>query len=123
MASITCRAQGTEKHTHFSVEAVRRHFQEETQPCTWLVERPYDDGTTWIGDCGALSWLTHDGDGFECEVGHSHVGEETRLREGWEYAEDEFDAAVILRGGRMPVPMGPNTIIDQAHAAQIAAQL
>lgn len=98
--------------------------------CNWLVERTFvfegDDDyptevETRVVDCGAEAAYTDDR--WVCAAGHEHVSMEAQEREGWAYAEDDYDAAVIARGGRTPVPMGPNTHIDEQAAARIMATL
>lgn len=90
--------------------------------CDWLVDRGItEDGERWITDCGAEA--AYDDDHFRCAAGHEHTSMEAQEREGWAYAEDEYDAAVIARGGREFRPVGPNTIIDEREAARIMATL
>lgn len=103
--------------------------------CNWLVEyipEPctdpetgedcyYDDPSPMIVECGAE--VAYTDERWQCAAGHEHVSAEARDREGWDYAEDDYDAAVIAKGGRQPVPMGPNTHLDTAAAAAIMATL
>lgn len=122
MASITCKAGGT-KHTHVTVEAVKRHYLDpaNTGVCGDLYMGSYLDADGFaesaVMECQGLRWITPRGS--ECEFGHEHTDAETRDREGWDYAEDAFDAAVIGRGGRDYAPMGPNTFIDPAEVDHI----
>lgn len=98
--------------------------------CNWAVERTFvfegdDDWPTEVDtrivDCGAE--VAYDDHHWVCAAGHEHTSMEAQEREGWAYAEDEYDAAVIAKGGRTPVPMGPNTHIDEHVAARIMATL
>jgi hypothetical protein len=87
--------------------------------CDWLIERREFDGmdvAEWIAECGAV--LVYTDDRWECLAGHEHVSMQAREREGWDYAEDAYDAAVITQGGRAAVPMGPGTYIDPAEVEQ-----
>lgn len=115
MVSITCRAKGTEAHTHASVEAVRKHFTAETFPCPDLVDtRSYDeDGQRIILPCDGLSWEI-DG-GTRCEHGHEYIDAQTRHKQGWDYAGDAEEAANLRRYGVGYREMGPNTYIDPAE--------
>jgi len=124
MASITC-AVGGEKHTHVTVEAVKRHYldTDNTGICGDLYMGHYIDADGFaesaVMECPGLRWVTERGS--ECEYGHEHTDQETRQREGWDYAEDAFDAAVIGRGGRDYRPMGPGTFIDPSEVDHILA--
>lgn len=103
--------------------------------CNWMVEyvpepiyNPdtddmefYDDPTPLIRDCGAE--VAYDDDRWRCAAGHEHVSAEARDREGWDYAEDAYDAAVIAEGGRLPVPMGPRSTWTEAEAGRIMAEI
>lgn len=116
MASIKCGNCGEHHATALMVQAcygINGYFL-----CTWMVEHrqvcstPLDQDCGWcedggrnVVDCGAVAWLTHDGHGFECARGHSHVDAETRDREGWEYAEDREEAKQLARAGVRPVDM------------------
>jgi len=86
--------------------------------CTWMVEHrtqcrvPLDQDCGWcedggrnVEDCGAVAWPTHNGRGFACGRGHSHVAAEVRAEEGWDYAEDADEAAQLARAGVRPVDM------------------
>ncbi len=103
--------------------------------CTWMVNyipEPmyceetgdvdyYDDPTPLVRDCGAES--AYSDDRFRCAAGHEHVSAETRDREGWDYAEDAYDAAVIAKGGRLPVPMGAGSTWTEADAGRVMAEI
>jgi hypothetical protein len=103
--------------------------------CTWMVEycpEPivcdetgevdfWDDPQLPIRDCGAE--VAYNDDRWECAAGHEHTSAEARDREGWDYAADAYDAAVIGRGGKLVVPAGPTTYIDPYEVAHIAAQI
>jgi hypothetical protein len=98
------------------------HYVPEPMYCEETGDVDYwDDPELPIRDCGAeVAYSDHR---WECAAGHEHTSAEERERLGFDYAEDDYDAAVIARGGRRPVPMGPNTHIDERHAAQIMATL
>jgi len=93
--------------------------------CTWWVERvafDFDDLPMAVTeDCGAPS-VEHD-DGFVCLAGHEHTSMEAAWRQGFGYAEDAYDAAVITAGGRDVRPMGARTHIDPAEVAHVRAGL
>jgi hypothetical protein len=120
MASITCRAKGTNAHTHNSIEAVRKHFTVETFPCPDLVDtREHDeDGQRIILPCNGLSWDI-DG-GTRCEHGHEYIDAQTRHEQGWDYAEDGEEARRLARAGVKPRPMGPNTYLDTSDGGDLA---
>lgn len=96
-----------------------------TGGCRWLIRDVYRDADGWpeeqIVDCGAE--VAVGDDGWICAAGHEHVSMEAQERLGIAYAEDAYDAAVIARGGRTPVPMGPETAIDEREAAHIMSTL
>lgn len=87
----------------------------EPEPgCSWLVPDPgqwieyeSDDGE-WYGEwtepgvreCGAKVTVTDRG--YSCDNGHSHVYAEVRYTEGWDYAEDDGDAANLTKAGTEP---------------------
>lgn len=98
--------------------------------CTWMVDRSgwCDGGDDWpaewverITECGAE--LAYTDDRWVCAAGHEHVSAEAREREGWDYAEDAYDAAVISAGMREYRPMGPGTFIDQNEVAHVMREL
>lgn len=143
MTSITCRRideHFTEPHTHYSVDAVRRHYAADvdTYPCNWQVQDngwtlPWYDSDTGecvsepeyieaLVDCGALAWITPVG-GFECENGHEHTPCEVREAEGWDYAGDAYDAACLTAGGRSYRPAGPGTSIDPREVSKVRYEL
>ena len=91
--------------------------------CQWVVQtNDYDeDGDRIQFDCGA-EVIAHD-NGWECTAGHEHTTTEARQAQGWEYAEDAYDAAVIARGGRRYRPMAPGTYLDPAEVARVYASI
>lgn len=115
---ITC---GKCRGTHHAVATVRSCYDgAEIRPCDDLVQILGEDGPMII-ECGEeATWTDR---GFTCSGGHSHVLCDVRRAEGWEYAEDAYDAAVIGKGGRDFVPMGPNTHIDSGEVAHIMRTL
>jgi hypothetical protein len=60
----------------------------------------YDDPFPLVRDCGAEVVSTRRG--WECAAGHSHVWAEVREAEGWEYAEDDDEAARMIKAGVEP---------------------
>lgn len=101
-----------------------------TGGCNWLVERAGFVGgddewpaewMEWTADCGAEA--AYNDDRFVCANGHEHTSAQARDREGWDYCEDEWDAAVVARAGKTVVPMTPNTHIDEREAARIMVTL
>lgn len=118
MASITC---GHCHGTHTAAAIVRAcHQGARIIVCTWLVETRIE-GELYVSECGAEAW--YDSDRFECANGHSHVNTEARLREGWDYAEDAYDAAVISLGGRTYRPMTAATGIDEREVARVMSEI
>lgn len=100
-----------------------------TGTCNWLVDRTRligDEEYGWefdtrVEDCGAEA-VFHD-EGWECTAGHEHTVMEVREAQGWDYAGDEYDAAVIERGGRRAVPVGPTVVLDERVVAHLAASI
>jgi hypothetical protein len=101
----------------------------EAGTCSWMVEQ-----TRWVGDdeygyepvvkivdCGAPA--VFGSDRWACAAGHEHVSMEAREAEGWDYAEDAYAAACIMRGGREARPAGPNIVIDPGEVAQVLSTL
>lgn len=99
--------------------------------CNWLVERVpevtygpdgedyyWDDPQIPIVDCGAEVVETHRG--WFCSAGHEHVSLEVQDREGWAYAMDAYDVAVISRGGKLAVPGAPSVAFDYAEVAAVS---
>jgi hypothetical protein len=117
MASITCRKLDRNflaPHTHSSVAAVRRHYAAtgDLWPCSWVIRDGWtEDGERHLRDCGELAWERADG-GWKCEAGHEYTPSEVRAREGWDYAGDAYDAAVLREGGKEWRSAGPTTHIE-----------
>jgi hypothetical protein len=111
--------------THHAVEMVKAcHAGDTIRPCSDLVEIWTEDGPQVV-ECGEDAAFHHGagGSGFRCTAGHAWVDMATRNREGWEYADDDHDAAVILAGGRDYRPGGPHTVIDPTQVAKIMTSL
>jgi hypothetical protein len=64
-----------------------------------------EDGGYQVEDCGAPARLLEDGTGFECMAGHSHIDAEARQAQGWEYAEDRYEAKRLVMAGVEPRTM------------------
>jgi hypothetical protein len=47
---------------------------------------------------------------WACEAGHEHVCAEVRNAEGWDYAHDEVEAALVRRDGTDAVAMDDGSI-------------
>ncbi|HET6354679.1 hypothetical protein [Streptomyces sp.] len=75
---------------------------EDDERCGWLVEFDTEDGPA-SRDCGAAVHTTHSG--WSCERGHSHTYADVRAAEGWDYAHDEQEAALLGRAGIYAVRM------------------
>lgn len=88
--TISC---GKCREQHSSAEGVRKcHEGAEISSCAWLCRTGEytEDGEQVVAECGADSWDTPRG--WKCAAGHEHVNDETRTREGWDYACDEGEA-------------------------------
>jgi hypothetical protein len=118
MASIMC---GKCRRTHHSVPAVRACHDGKTFTCGWLYYGPLmDDGERPVLACDALAWDT--ARGYECDNGHEHVNAEARRREGWDYAEDEYEAGALMAYGVQAVGMDGGSITpDLATFRQVLA--
>jgi len=113
--SITCGHCGC---THHDVGIVRAcHDGATISPCDDLVLDVDEDGPRAV-PCEAEAAFTKTG--FWCTNGHEHTDAENRLMQGWDYAEDAYDAGVIMAGARTPRPMGPNTTWDHHEANRVA---
>jgi hypothetical protein len=80
-------------------------------PCSWMMEvalatgdphEPYYQG---IIECGAPTYLRPDGTGYDCELGHEHTYEQARQTQGWDYASDAGEAALLAKYGTEPREM------------------
>ncbi|MEU7480488.1 hypothetical protein AB0A63_31235 [Lentzea sp. NPDC042327] len=111
---------------HSTVEAVRRcHLEPEAWPCEWLNEFvDPEDGERRERPCHGVSWHLPGGRGYRCEHGHSHIYDEVRVREGWDYVSDDGEAALLavhgvrsvaMNGG--PLDLGPATALCGASPA------
>lgn len=78
--------------------------------CHWMVETAMnEDGERPVVDCGASVVAT--ARGWRCEDGHSYVSMEARHAEGWDYADDDTEAARMIAAGVEPVVMAPGPSI------------
>ncbi len=103
------------RHDHRDVATARACWQAardekagiQVWPCTWLLEGRYDDGSAFTYECGLPSRFTpqHGEGSYACDGGHDHVPAEVREAQGWDYAADEDEAALLARAGVRPVQM------------------
>lgn len=103
MITIKC---GHCTKTHTATDAVKACSQGNLFPCHWAVKRYVGDpDEPWLTtvDCGADAIATERG--WTCNAGHEHVTMETRLDEGWDYAEDADEAMDMARAGVQPFTM------------------
>lgn len=113
--SFTFRGQTFQ--TVFAARKVVEGWTLSDTGCTWMVEHREFDGydlAEWIANCDAE--LVYSDRGWLCAAGHEHVTAEVRDAEGWDYAQDAYDSAVITQAGRQAVPMGPTTHLDFVEA-------
>jgi hypothetical protein len=89
-------------HTHNYAFQGRACHQGNLHACTWLVLVDTEDGPQ-ARDCGADA--VYDDDGFFCEKGHSHVKDEVRVAQGWDYAGDPGEAVRMQGFGITPMLM------------------
>jgi hypothetical protein len=54
---------------------------------------------------GAPTYLRPDGTGYDCELGHEHTYEQARQAQGWDYASDAGEAALLAKYGTEPREM------------------
>ncbi len=89
----------TERHA--SVATVRACHEGRVFTCDWLVQYPIpltEDGARYAErECGAAAISTERG--WACEAGHEHVSAAVRATEGWDYAADDGEAALLLEHG------------------------
>lgn len=117
---IFCNSKwlGRERHSHESVADVRDCFEARrrelagvaTWPCDWLLAHVGDDGETYTYECGAPAWETNPDGTTSCTRGHEHVPAQVRARQGWDYADDEFEAARLRHLGIQAVAMNGGSI-------------
>jgi hypothetical protein len=120
--SFTFRGQTFQ--TVFAARKVAEGWTLVDVPCGWLVEHREFDGydvAEWVADCGAE--LVESARGWACAAGHEHTFAEVRDREGWDYAQDGYDVAVLAHGGKEARPMGPTTHLDPVEAAHAYSTL
>jgi hypothetical protein len=77
--------------------------------CNWLVYDYNEDGR-YERECGAPAIVTERG--FTCRAGHSHVYAETRVQEGWEYAQDPQEAYRLAQAGVVPMTPDGSRVSD-----------
>jgi hypothetical protein len=105
---------------HRSAWGARRcHEGAEMGACDDLVSFVTEDGVTAI-ECGHERAMTDTG--WTCAAGHGYVPTDVREAQGWDYADDAYDAAVIIVGGRDAVPYG-SADIDPGEVVQIMTTL
>jgi len=69
---------------------------EPDETCGDLVAGYDEDGPTAY-ECGAP--LHHTGSGYHCDRGHSYTYSSVRHAEGWTYADDPTEAALLAQAG------------------------
>lgn len=107
-----------ERHDHRDVATVRACFQAARDeaagmlvwPCTWLLEGRYDDGSTYTFECGAPTREVNSLGCYACDHGHDYVPAEVRAAQGWDYAADEGEAALLRQHGVQAVAMNGGSI-------------
>jgi hypothetical protein len=71
-------------------------------PCSWLIQLLGEDGYYTV-PCGRPTRYTDKATGaYECLGGHDFIPAQTRSEEGWEYAEDDDEAAQLAKAGVEP---------------------
>jgi hypothetical protein len=77
-------------------------------PCGWQYEgliatgdpdEPYYRG---VVECDAPARERADGSGHDCSDGHEHTYAQARSEQGWDYAEDDLEAAYLAKYGTEP---------------------
>jgi len=68
----------------------------------------YDEDGPYTRDCDMPAWEIPGG--FECVRGHSHVDQQTRYEEGWDYAESLDEAERLAKNGVEPRTMDTGQI-------------
>lgn len=115
--AFTCRARGTEPHTHEDAEVGRQHYlNDHTFTCGWQyqvrdrwgVERD-EDGQEVIRECQGLAWETVDSGSFRCENGHEHFSQEACYNRSIAYASDAGEAKALAQAGVQPLDMQGRT--------------
>lgn len=66
------------------------------ETCSDLVAGYDEDGPTAY-ECGAP--LHHTASGYHCDKGHSYTYSAVRHAEGWDYADDATEAALLAQAG------------------------
>lgn len=101
------------KHVHRTVAEVKACFEAarteklgtEVWPCSWLLEGRYDDSSAYTYECGLPTVYTDRRGSYRCIGGHDHVPAEVRYEQGWDYAADAGEAALLAKAGTRPVAM------------------
>jgi hypothetical protein len=70
--------------------------------CDWHVQINTEDGPA-SAPCGAPAINTTRG--YTCQAGHSHVHDDIRRAEGWEYADGDGEALSLMKAGLDVVAM------------------
>ena len=71
-------------------------------------ETSSEDGPV-ITECAAAAYEIPGG--HTCENGHEHINIETRMAQGWDYAEDRGEAERLMRNGTYPVQMDGSSFV------------
>jgi len=134
--TIIAIACGHCRFTHASLAEVRQcaaehHSGKRCAPwkCSWLVERPFcrqpecgmcEDGGHPPTECGAWSRQLFNAAGreigYECTVGHDHIDAQARMEEGWDYAADPGEAALLAKYGTEPRHMDGHVWVEPLPA-------
>lgn len=109
---------------HGSAAAVAACYVGALFACHWMVERPgrwvaYVDDETGeevgdyieggIEDCGAEAIASERG--WSCAAGHEHVNVQSRVAEGWDYAEEYGEARDLAFAGVEPRTMSGHAVL------------
>jgi len=76
--------------------------------CHWLVRAGYTEDGEVIRDCAAD--VTFTDTGWSCQAGHEHVTAEVRHAQGWDYAADAEEAALLRKHGTDAVHISGGSI-------------
>ncbi|KFG71509.1 hypothetical protein [Streptomyces mutabilis] len=77
-------------------ESLPNDQAEAQEQCSDLVQGYDEDGPTAF-ECGAP--LRHTDSGYSCARGHSYTYAAVRAAEGWDYASDAVEAALLGHAG------------------------
>ena len=112
---------------HTSVAAVKACHDGTLFTCHWAVEKWIGwvdeetgeaDGDMQIVDCGADAIATERG--WTCTAGHEHVNIDTRMAEGWDYAQEYGEAMDLARAGVEPRTMTGHIVLGQRSFERVA---